>query len=126
MDQYMYITSNESDNYFLDNKPYKFKVRLKTPLTFHGLWKIGLIEFQAEVDTNRKQSSFPDWLYLISNICKESIVDGEEQPVLRRAGNVGLLERSKLIAGSNSVDLQGPIVHDLFQMSRYCEINKQN
>jgi hypothetical protein len=33
--------------------------------------------------------------------------------------NNGLFERAKLIATSNSLDLQGPIFHDLFSMSRY-------
>ena len=35
------------------------------------------------------------------------------------AGNEGLFERAKYIAGSRSLDLQGPIFHDLFTMSRY-------
>ena len=33
--------------------------------------------------------------------------------------NKGLFERTKLIAGSICVDLQGPICHDLFNMTRY-------
>lgn len=33
--------------------------------------------------------------------------------------NTGLFERQKLIAESKCVDLQGPVFHDLFNMSRY-------
>ena len=33
--------------------------------------------------------------------------------------NKGLFERTKLISGSKCVDLQGPICHDLFNMTRY-------
>ena len=33
--------------------------------------------------------------------------------------NNGLFERSKMIASSKRIDLQRPIFHDLFAMSRY-------
>ena len=45
----MYIKSNESDNYFSDNKASKFKLHLKTPLSFHGFWKVGLVEFHFDI-----------------------------------------------------------------------------
>lgn len=50
MDQYLYIDSNDSDHYFSDNTVYKFTVHLKTPLPFHGLWKVGLAELHTYID----------------------------------------------------------------------------
>jgi hypothetical protein len=86
MDKYIYIKSNESDFYFSDNKPYKFKVHLKTPMIFDGFWKVALIEFYAEKNKKNKvsRSSNNDIIYITSDIIKESIVQGTEQPVLRR------------------------------------------
>lgn len=86
MDRYVYIRSNESDNYFSDNKACRFKVHLKTPLSFHGFWKVGLVELHAYIDEQktRPKRTVDQTLYLFTNLCKESIVNGEEQPLLRR------------------------------------------
>ena len=83
MDRYVYIKSDESDRYFSENQVYKFKVHLKVPLVFSGFWKVGLIEFHAKMTKSRitNQSSA---IYICSNICKCSIVDGVEKPLLRR------------------------------------------
>lgn len=86
MDRYVYVKSDESDRYFPDNKAYKFRVHLSTPLIFDGFWKIALVEFYAQLDNQPKKSKSinNDILYISSDICKESIVQGNEQPVLRR------------------------------------------
>lgn len=84
MDRYVYIKSDESNNYFLDNKVFRFKVHLKTPLSFHGFWKVGLVELHANVKKTIAKPKDIQAIYLFTNICKESIVNGEEQPLLRR------------------------------------------
>lgn len=80
-DRYIYVQSNESDIYFSDNRVYKFKVHLKTPLTFHGLWKLALVEFHV---TEKAKSKAGTALYIYTDLCKESIVHGEEKALLRR------------------------------------------
>lgn len=47
------------------------------------------------------------------------IKDTQPSVVDPNGANVGLFERTKIIAQSKCVDLQGPIFHDLFTMSRY-------
>lgn len=86
MDRYIYINSDESDGYFQDNKVYKFKVHLNTPLFFEGFWKVALTEFYAERDNQAKVSKFTntDIILISSDIISESIVLGNEQPILRR------------------------------------------
>lgn len=81
MDRYIYVQSDESDGYFSDNRTYKFKVHLNTPLTLHGFWKVALLEFQAREKVKTKAA---ESLYVYTDICKESIVHGEEKALLRR------------------------------------------
>jgi len=82
MDRYLYIKSNDSDSYFSDNQVYRFKVHLNVPLPLHGMWKVALTEFYAE--EKAKPKSKTNSIYIYTDICKESIVHGKEQPLLRR------------------------------------------
>ena len=83
MERYLYIRSDESTAYFSDNKVYRFKVHLSLPLSLSGNWRVALTEFRAVEDSKSKLKSV-DVLYIYSDICKESIVHGVEQPLLRR------------------------------------------
>ena len=85
-DRYIYVQSDDSDSYFSDNSVYKFKVHLNAPLTLQGLWKVALVEFSAKEKTKSKAG---EALYVYTDLCKESIVHGEEETLLRR------LEKSK-------------------------------
>ncbi len=76
-DRFIYVQSDESDSYFSDNSAYRFKVHLKTPLTLHGFWKVALVEFHV---TEKAGTA----LYIYTDLCKESIVHGEEKALLRR------------------------------------------
>ena len=100
MDKYIYIKSDESDFYFPDNKAYKFKVHLNTPLFFDGFWKVALTEFYVEKDKKNKvsKSSKSDIICITSDIVRESIVQGSEQPVLRR------LRRNSYLAWNHILD----------------------
>ena len=82
MKRYLYIRSGESTAYFSDNKVYRFKVHLSLPLSLNGNWRVALTEFRAVEDYKSKLKSV-DVLYIYSDICKESIVHGVEQPLLR-------------------------------------------
>ena len=83
MDLYVYIKSNESDPYFSDNLVHNLKVHFNVPLIFSGFWKVGLAEFTAKMSTP-SLSNQSSAIYIYSNICKCSIVDGVEKPLLRR------------------------------------------
>lgn len=83
MERYLYIRSDESNDYFSDNKAYRFKVHLSLPLSLTGNWKVALTEFNA-IDDSKSRAKAADALYIYSDLCKESIVHGIEQPLLRR------------------------------------------
>lgn len=86
MDRYVYIKSDDSNSYFSNNKVFRFKVHFKLPLLLHGFWKVGLTELHVKVDKQMllPKKSVDEALYVFTNICKESIVNCEEQPLLRR------------------------------------------
>lgn len=81
MDYIVYIRSDECNDYFKDNKPFKFKVHLKTPLILKGFWTVALVEFYCTIPAKAKNEQE---LNLFCNFCKESIVGGEMKPILRR------------------------------------------
>ena len=83
MDFYVYVRSDEADKYFPENKAFKFIFRLNSPINLEGFWKVALVEFYALNNLrNRKPPS--ETLYIYSNICKESIINGSKRSVLRR------------------------------------------
>ena len=55
MERFVYVQSDESDNYFNDNRAWKFSVHLELPLTFEGFWKVGLLEFNANINKKTKK-----------------------------------------------------------------------
>lgn len=83
MERYLYIKSDESNAYFSDNRVCRFKVHLSLPLYLNGNWKVALTEFYATRDP-KSQTKTTDALYIYTDLCKESIVHGVEQPLLRR------------------------------------------
>ena len=81
MDHIVFIRSNKCDDYFKDNKPYKFNVHLKNPLILKGFCTVALPEFYCTIPSRAKND---EALHLFCNVCKESIIDGELKPILRR------------------------------------------
>lgn len=81
MSIYPVVSSDSSLQYFPQNKAYHFKCHLNTPLNLEGLWKVALLE--ANISTSKSLKIFKP-LYVYSNICGESMVDGDKQPVLRK------------------------------------------
>ena len=74
----IYIRSNESNHLFPDNKPWHFKIHLKSPLVLKENWSVSLLEFQATASKSRNLYSTNQTLFVFSNICSESIIDGEK------------------------------------------------
>ena len=83
MDRYIYIKSDESNSYFTDNQTYRFKIHLKLPLYLTGVWKVAFVQFRVK---EKVKSKATDAIYIYSDLCKESIVYGEERPLLKRLG----------------------------------------
>jgi arylamine N-acetyltransferase len=80
-DIYIYVQSDESNNYFSENQTSHFKVHLKVPIYLEGTWKVALVDFRATENASTKTS---DGLYIYSDVCGESIVQGDARPLLRR------------------------------------------
>ena len=79
----MIINSDQCQSLFPSNKAYHFRTHLKAPLSLQGTWKVALTEIYIT-----ESSPLPyKKLYLYSNICGDSIVDGEYHPLLRRLIN---------------------------------------
>ena len=84
MDHILYVRSDECNDYFSDNKPYKFKIHLKSPLLLKGFWTEALVEFDCSTQSNKALKRRESVLHVFANICKESVIDGEKRPILRR------------------------------------------
>lgn len=83
MDRYIYVRSDESDVFFSDNENFRFRIQLQYPLNLQGIWKVALVEFHA-TETSKSKMKADEALYVYCNLGKESIVQGEEHPLLRR------------------------------------------
>ena len=83
MEHYLYVQSDESNIFFEDNTTTKFRVQLKAPLFLQRLWKVALVEFHA---TEKAKSTIKadEGIYIYSDLCRGSIVFGEERALLRR------------------------------------------
>ena len=78
MSFYMTVNSDANLDYFPDNKPYHFKTHLQTALNLSGIWKVSLVDISM-YDPSKHSSN----LYIHSDICGESILDGEKENILR-------------------------------------------
>lgn len=75
----VYLKSDESNDFFPENKPWNFKVHLRSPLIFNGNWNVGLVEFHASGQNSRNKT-----VNIFSNICGTSILQGGHTQILRR------------------------------------------
>lgn len=75
------FSSDSSLQYFPQNKVYRLKCHLNTPLNLEGGWKVVLVE--ANISCS-KALKVQRPLCVFSSICEESIVDGDKKPLLRK------------------------------------------
>lgn len=79
----MIVNSDQCQSFFPSNKAYHFRTHIKAPLSLEGTWKVALTEIYIT-----ESSPLPyKKLYLYSDICGDSIVDGEYHPLRRRLIN---------------------------------------
>ena len=115
MDYIVYIRSDECDHYFKDNQPYKFRVHLKSPLILRGFWTVALVEFYCTLPAKAKNDEV---LHLYCNFCKESIIDGEMKPILRR---IPPTKKSQWLHSFSTI-FQLPVVkQEIYEMEFYIE-----
>ena len=76
----MTINSNGSTKFFPSNRPYHFRSQLNTPLCLDGCWKMALVDISYRGDIHPLNSI----LYIFSNICSGSIIDGVHTNLLRK------------------------------------------
>lgn len=79
MSYFIICQSHQNTNFYRDNKPYKFKIKLRQPLKLPGVWTIALTEITINEDNKQE-----DTLCIYSNICGESIINGVNAALLRR------------------------------------------
>ena len=119
MDHIVYIRSDECDDYFKDNQAYKFKVHLKNPLILKGFWTVALEEFYCTIPSKARNEEV---LYLFCNICKESIIDGELKPILRRIHST---KKSQWLH-TFTTTFQLPVLkQEIYEMEFYIETTKR-
>lgn len=79
MSLYMICRSDQNLDYYPENKPHSFKIKLRQSLDLNRFWRIALTEITLK-EGNKKE----DTLYIYSNICGESCINGVNVPLLRR------------------------------------------
>ena len=84
MEHYLYLKSDQSNILF----EAKFRIQLNCPLYLEGRWKVALVEFHA-TEKGKSNSKADGGLYIYTDMCRESIVQGEERPLLRRLEKTG-------------------------------------
>lgn len=81
---YIYITSDQSDNYFHGNTPSSFRIKLPRRLFLahdSSVWYVALLDISFP---NLKEGYKPTYITIHSNICQTSIVNGSQAAVLQR------------------------------------------
>lgn len=79
MSYYMIFRSDQDLDYYPNNKPYCFKIKLRQNIELNGDWEIALTEI-----TLREAIKKEDILYIYSDICGESFINGVNATLLRR------------------------------------------
>lgn len=74
-------SSDDAKDLFSDNKPFNFRIKLNRTIQLDGYWVVALTEFST---AERDESHQPSELYIFSDICQDSFIGNNEQPLLRR------------------------------------------
>lgn len=108
MSIYVTLSSDKSLQYFPHNKPYRFKSHLNAPLLLEGVWRVALVESDIVCTTSRT-----DAIYLYSEVCGQSIVEGENRPLLRRLSPSAVGNWSTIIEAPQYVPVKNNNIYDI-------------
>lgn len=111
MSIYVTMSSDKALEYFPNNKAYKFTSHLNSPLFLDGLWRVALVEAEISCSLSKEES-----IYLYSNLCGESIVDGEQKPLLRRLTAINQGNWSSIFEAPHYVPVR---IHEIYDMDVY-------
>lgn len=111
MSIYVTMSSDKALEYFPNNKAYKFTSHLNSPLFLDGLWKVALVEADISCSLSKEES-----IYLYSNLCGESIIDGEQKPLLRRLTAINHGNWSSIFEAPYYVPVR---IHEIYDMDVY-------
>lgn len=75
----MICRSDHNLEYYPENKPYNFKIKLQQNIELNAAWKVALTEITLLDDFKKGES-----LFIYSSICGESFINGVKAPLLRR------------------------------------------
>lgn len=79
MSHYVIIHSDESAEYFPGNRSFHFRTHFQSPLNLDGVWKVALVDINLATNSPKTKQN----VYMYSDICSESFVDGEKENLLR-------------------------------------------
>ena len=82
--KYLYLNSDDSKQYYPNNTPFDFTVKLSDPLELPGKWKLALSEIHF---SNRDV----EW-YVYCELCESNNVMDYNLPILRRVHNPSIFE----------------------------------
>lgn len=82
-DLYLHVSSSDSLDYFPQNCPAAFRIKLNTPLYLVGRWKIGVCEIHVENLDIGTQHAHGSVLCVQCNVCTGMIVNGVQTRALR-------------------------------------------
>lgn len=73
------VASTDGADFFSDNTPFNFRVKLNRTIQLDGYWVVALTEF-----TLNQTNSLGKNLYVFFDICQNSFIGTTEKPLLRR------------------------------------------
>jgi hypothetical protein len=79
---YLFLSSNDSKEYFPKNSSTNFRIKLKTPLILDEHWYIALFDARLPIKSDDSSRS----VTIFCNLCKSSIIFDQARPVLRQIG----------------------------------------
>lgn len=79
MSHYVVIHSDKSQTYFPENTTVHFRSQFQSPLNLKGVWKVALVDIALPPSTSKTKQN----IYVHSDVCGETFVDGEKENLLR-------------------------------------------
>lgn len=75
------VSSEDGKDLFSNNKPFDFRVKLNQRIQLDDYWVVAVTEFST---TERNDLGKKPELFIFSDICQNSFIGNNEQPLLRR------------------------------------------
>ena len=92
---YIYLSSNQSDNFFIGNSPAGFRVKLPKVLYLSekSHWHLAILDIDLP---QFNQSYTTDYITINSSLCEPSVLNGSLCPILNRVYVKQLIKNSSV------------------------------